>query len=290
MEQFHLTSNATGKAFKCNFGKFTDLVEFAAYADHDSGHFKYDDLKFKGETVKQARANCAGGSTAHAARSDALIAAMESDLDFSSQKQATVMAVAGGCPNVPALLAGQPLSMYRRQRIQTATAPITVVVDLTVSAGVNVETIDRRGAATLALVRNLASKRAVNLWVMAACKCDYDDSKAGGFMVRLDTSPMDLARLAWVMQSAGFFRYYGFAAISLQGLQRKSTSEGGLQWLGPLDDHAKRLADYAAQMIGTDSRILQIAGLYSDKSEQPFRSDANAVDWIKAQLATVQDD
>jgi hypothetical protein len=92
---------------------------------------------------------------------------------------------------VPQYLAGNPYSMRLKRRHATATAPLSVFVELVASAGINAETCLKRGVAMLALVRMLTNLRPVELWAVIAMGRQNSRSS---LCVRLDTAPLDLKR------------------------------------------------------------------------------------------------
>ena len=101
------------------------------------------------------------------AASDKLLAEMEALVPVS-QSWRTFNSVIGMCPNVPQYLAGNPYNMRLKRRCATATAPLSIFVELVASAGIDARTCLKRGAAMLALVRMLANLRPVELWCVIA--------------------------------------------------------------------------------------------------------------------------
>ena len=111
----------------------------------------------------------------------------------------------GALPNVPAYIAGTPLTMRRKTRLNAESGPIAVIVDLTTWAGITVEQIKARGAATMALVRILARRRPVELW--AGCLLDADGrNNPQAILTKIDTAPLDLSSAAYILTSAAFPR------------------------------------------------------------------------------------
>lgn len=138
------------------------------------------------------------GDLAAVAASDALLTTMEEKLSIPTARKRWQDCVAGAYPNVPAYIAGQPLSMRRRARDDSAYAPLAIIVDLTSSASIHVSDLRKRGAAILALVRALAARRPIELW--AGCSIDADNLRnAFHWYVRIETAPLDLARAAYML-------------------------------------------------------------------------------------------
>jgi hypothetical protein len=146
-------------------------------------------------------------------------------LALQTQGSAWVNDVAGSCANVPAFVAGQPLSMRRRVKVEKEMAPIVVFVDLFVSCGFKPEQIKKRGIAALALARILSMKRPVELWVGASTVSDKRDRYMAP-LVRIDTAPMDLSHAAFAIISPLFTRRIQFAIMRAMGpsLQNLSPS------------------------------------------------------------------
>ena len=126
--------------------------------------------------------------------------------------------VTGGVPNVPAYLAGTPLTMRRRERVATETAPLAVAVDLVSSQGISADILQKRGALILALVRALSATRPVELWIGASATIgERSNEGAWHIWARLDTAPLDLARAAHVMTCPAVSRGMLYAMLGDMG-------------------------------------------------------------------------
>jgi hypothetical protein len=75
------------------------------------------------------------GDMAGVPASDKLLAEMETLVPVS-QSWRTHNSVVGMCPNVPQYLAGNPHNMRLKRRCTTATAPLSIFVELVASAGI----------------------------------------------------------------------------------------------------------------------------------------------------------
>jgi hypothetical protein len=140
------------------------------------------------------------GDMSAVAASDRFLAKFDA-VDIPSARRQWVDDVAGPVPNVPAFLANAPLAMRRRKRSEDETAPLTVVVDIASSGGIDASDVRQRGIAILALVRALASVRPVTLYVGTTLG-NYGGAglmpEADGSHIyfRIDTAPLDLVRAA----------------------------------------------------------------------------------------------
>jgi hypothetical protein len=162
-----------------------------------------------GMTYDQSVAALRYGDGSGVAASDKLLNDMEALVPISRSWR-TMNSVTGMCPNVPQYLAGNPFNMRLRRRSTSATAPLSIFVELVASAGIDAKTCLRRGAAMLALVRTLANLRPVELWCVIAIG---QRNSRSSLCVRLDTAPLDLARSAHVFTHPSVFRALGYRSL-----------------------------------------------------------------------------
>jgi hypothetical protein len=272
---------------KTRGARFDCPAEFAAYLRGHASVNPYmarsDDDDWAGASRAKTLACAQAGDSDRVADCDRLLSIMETGANFATARSVTIAAVAGGVPNVPALLAGSPLSMRRRQRTTDQAAPLSVVVDIGVSSSVRHGTIARRGAAALALVRLLAATRPVTLWVAVGQQCSRHSAHAqnAAFVVRLDTAPLDLSRAAWLLCAPEAFRRAGF---SVSQTVAGYPTESGVNWLnGDHKRHPALLADCLPALTGT-ADCLVVPSLITSGSTQ-FDSDSAAAAWVQEQLA-----
>lgn len=155
------------------------------------------------------------GDLSQVAASDAMLAQFES-YGLDTTRRAWQDDCAGGVPNVPAFLAGQPLAMRRRTTYRDAAAPLAVIVDLTTTASFTPGQIRRRGIAILALVRALSQRRPIELW--AGVMLDANDGRDSvTVMARIETAPLDLATAAHCLTHASFPRLIGHGIADADG-------------------------------------------------------------------------
>lgn len=199
-------------------GTWSDLAERFAAVPKDnstrrettagkswSGNMSYNDALQKVST----------GDLARVPDSDAFLARYE-NLNAPRGAWQTIDDVAGGVPNVQALLAGHPLTMRRRARVMKDTAPLTVAVDLVSSGGIDSDSLTRRGVAILALVRALSASRPVELWAGGSAT-PYNFKGACHVWGRIDTAPLDLARAAHIMTATAVARGLIYATLHDMG-------------------------------------------------------------------------
>lgn len=162
------------------------------------------------------------GDESRVAASDVFMAKLEDKFEFLTGRFRTVDAIAGGCPNVAAYLAGAPMAMRRRQRVADDLAPLTIVADCSSSSGISGKDMEKRGAAVLALVRLLSARRPVNLY--AGVTAGNSGTGIVATMTRIETAPLDLARAAFMLSHQGAARGIGY------GLCMNEFEPGALGW------------------------------------------------------------
>jgi len=219
-----------------------------------------------GESMTRVLEKCQSGDLSRVAASDKLMTALEDKFAFRSTAFRTVDAMSGGVPNVSAYLAGSPVNMRRRQRMEVQETPLTVVVDMTSSGGIGSRDLEKRGAAVLALVRLLAAKRPIVVYIACAGK----PSNSGGFnssavAVRMDTAPLDLARAAHWLGHTGVARLTGYHFICAQTTGQYTS----IAW--PFDDvdlYRKCGVEYWQRALGADELLFLPPVFVEDESIQ----------------------
>lgn len=137
----------------------------------------------------------------------------------------------GAFPVVAEVLQGDPMHMRRRVHVVSELAPVKVVCEVGVEAGVNNEAVARRGAAVAALVMRLSETRPVELWAVDSARVplpsqgwverNYD----AAFMIKIDTTPISISQLAAVFVEVSFARAISLSVSLMQaGSPRKRDS------------------------------------------------------------------
>jgi hypothetical protein len=122
-----------------------DLPGFAEFADRLPSEKRVSGKKwYGGMSYDQSVDAVRRGDISGVAASDRLLGEMDGLMPVS-QSWRTIDSVVGMCPNVPQYLAGNPYSMRLKRRRATATAPLSVFVELVASAGVDAATCLKRG-------------------------------------------------------------------------------------------------------------------------------------------------
>lgn len=228
-------------------------------------------------TVKRA----AVGNQKLVSKSDKFLSHFEDMVSMPTSAWGTVNAVAGGAPNVGAFLAGSPVNMRRRVRTTAEVAPIGIMFNGFFSAGVNHETIARRGAAAMALVRLLSASRPVTLYWFVAAR----DGKGSVITVPLDTAPLDLARASWMLQSPEAFRVMHFP---LHRALIGTTDETSINWLG---GHSWQSSEQGfrecARIVGATVGVTETIAVPPVLLGTTFKSDEAAIEWVRAAASKV---
>jgi hypothetical protein len=111
----------------------------------------------------------------------------------------------GAYPDVAAFLANEPECMRRRHITEDDRSPLRVWVDVSSSGAISAEDLLPRGVAALALVMQLIrSGRAVELWTFISVHGRTNGQTA--VCVKMNTSPIDIASVAYCLTSQGYAR------------------------------------------------------------------------------------
>jgi hypothetical protein len=251
MRKLSLPAPAPFAGRTSHFAIFESMSEFADTLNADAKFLAEEEGRraWAGNMTKAEalRATVAGNLPGVAAL-EQFLERMEA-FELPTARHQTIDDVCGGVPNVPAFIAGHPLNMRRRVRRENEAAPIAVIVDTISGADIEADKVNRRGAAILALVRALSARRPVELWACGAL--DADNTKNAVFvLIRIETTPLDLATAAFALAHAAFPRQlihrYGFAHYGFQGRR----PFGGI---GPLETAQFRAAVLPALPHVTDA-------------------------------------
>jgi hypothetical protein len=216
MRQASIGFQDKGTNYRGQLALFDSIGEIATYAEQSeqfaSGSKKVGSRWTGFESLEDAIERARSGDLSRVAKSDEYLSKLETLIGFETRKFRTIDDVAGGVPNVPAMLAGHPMAMRRRARVASEQAPLTVVIDTTSSASVPADKLTERGAALLAFIRVVSAVRPVTLWM--ACGLGATPTVASILAYQIDTAPIDLARSAHVACSTAWTRSALYASCS----------------------------------------------------------------------------
>ncbi|MGH6876999.1 MAG: DUF7192 family protein, partial [Rhizomicrobium sp.] len=128
---------------------------------------------YGGETEKESLVLAETGDTRLVAEAEKAFAALE--MEIETPRRQWERSPAGSWCCVPDVLVGLPTPMRRQVHVYDEAAPITILPVTTSSAGINAETLAKRGTVILALVMALARVRPVSLHQVTML-----DGKQGG--------------------------------------------------------------------------------------------------------------
>lgn len=216
---------------------------------------------------------CRTGNASQVAKSDEYLTRLEGLIKIDTHAMRWQDNVSGSIPNVPAYIAGHPLSMRRRTRESSEFSPLAIVIDTTISAGINKDTIQKRGAAILALVRLLGFVRPVELYV--ACGVGTNAGGAHWIFARINTSPLDLASAGFALCHPAFPR-----GICYEIARRSQDSFNGHWPYNEHDKSVKHFHDICQRWLPHMDEFLALPGVhYNDPAT------TNPEQWIKEKLA-----
>ena len=254
-----------------------ELADLARTRFADSTSLNDDGHGFYGpDSAAEAFRKSREGDLAGVAKSDRLLSKFEA-LAFETSRHVVIDDVCGAYPNVPAFIAGHPLSMRRRERRQDEAAPLAIIVDLATSGTITADQIQTRGATILALVRALSAKRPVELWAGCLMNADTGTHCVATF-ARIETAPLDLATAAYVLTSASFPRRICYA------IKRKHTNSIGNWPFGRLVVNQQQLAEIVAPAFTHVTQTLCLPPMRSTTLAvtDPARWIAETIDSLKA--------
>lgn len=189
-----------------------------------------------------------------AQKSDEYMAALE-DRSFNAKRFQNRAAVSGGVPCVPAMLAGHPLAMRRREKMIDDQAPLSIIVDIASSAGLDTIALEKRGAAITALVRLLSAVRPVTLMIGCSVTPERGGQNETGYsawhvFTRVDTTPLDLGRTAHMLAHPSVARGMFYGAIVAE---RGAAGSDNISLRWPYSNGPKAIREHAHEIF---SRIL----------------------------------
>lgn len=182
--------------------------------------------------------------------------------------------VAGAYPVVPEYLMGLPDNMRERLSVEDDRAPVRILMEPVVSAGLSERETMRRGVAVCALAMRMAEERPVELYA-------FEGMAPSGWnpvlsMTRIATDPLNLAQAIAVWGSLSFARQVTFNHLSAV------TGRSGnvhIAWLfgypGPdREKEIRKALELAPQDVVIQGGFLPDAELM----------DSNPVEWVHKQL------
>lgn len=188
------------------------------------------------------------------------------------------VSVVGAFPSIPAYLAGSPEQMMHidYEEMPSPTSPLNVYVETSVSEGVNLDQLLKRGVAVLAFVLAMEAIRPVNLYV--ACPMSPRGEKkyiVSCPIVKVASRPMDLGRAVFMLTSVTFARRMMFSAMyKIAGYKRYT---GRIDWMNESGPTAKDYELRFRKLVGMQPTDVFLKGGHLF-DELMLR---NPVQWVK---------
>jgi hypothetical protein len=266
---------------------FDSPTDFAAHAygmspdgtDHGDFRQPADDWSDY-QTLQSTCTKIVRGDNSRVAMSDELLTKLEA-VHAPRQKFKWEHSVAGAKVDIGRFLAGDPLNMKRRIKRPTDEAPLAIIADVMISAGITAEQQAARGAAVLALVRALSDIRPITLYAFSG----LDSSTGGQYnVIRMDTQPLDLSRASFLLQSAGVARCAAFAIAHHYGFRGrwpyKRSVGAGVAKNSPL--YRDHIRDILAGIVPEEQFLYVASGYLMD--EHVPNLDKHPEQWLNEMI------
>lgn len=182
---------------------------------------------------------------------------------------------AGAFVNVPEYLAGMPMHMRRSVHTTAEAAPVRIVVETLVSAGVSAAQLARRGAAVSALAMRLGELRPLELWASWGMQSRYRNVIG---RVKIDTQPLNVGRLCAVMNSREFMRSITFANM---GAELGCNGNTAITWAWGADPTADSRNNLMREALNLEPTDIFIPGGYLSESDMMM---CDPVAWVNKYL------
>lgn len=177
---------------------------------------------FLGVPFEEALNTLEYGDISSAAQAEKLIQEMSELQVFAIGRSIVNTQVVGFAPNVPAVLAGHPETMFMRSTIENEShnAPISIYVETMCNAQFSTQDILKRGVSVLAFVMAMNTVRQIDLFAITSTGVDGPGGTRNcGNVVKIPTHPIDLARAAWMLTNNAYNRRIGFCAAAYAGFK-----------------------------------------------------------------------
>ncbi len=258
-----------------HYESLTELLDDA----HDSTFFRQAETKDFAPRDGQSTEDLARrGCNEAAARAAALVEEFSDEI--AAYSWADEPTVAGCYPVVAEFLSGDPECMRLPTLRASEAEPLTLVVDLTSRWDIQPHTLERRGAAVMALVQSLSAQRPVTLKIGFLCRNPKQSGRrqTAGVLVDIETSPLDLATTAFAMSDASFIRRLIYGAADKYSLY-DNMFPSYLKDFGA-DATNPGYVSRCIEALGLTGEVLYLPPLIQKAQEVTN----NPVSWLKKQL------
>lgn len=268
---------------------FDSLAEFGEYAErvcrenpvlpaesHMTGRWSTDWLGATQERTFEVSQN---GDDSRVESATALLA--DIDAQIETRRYVHAAAPAGDYYIAAEVLAGLPAPMRRRAR-RPGPGLVRIYFDMVSSAGVQHETLSKRGDAALALASKLSSFRPVELYAVCGTQSYSPEYQSCVLSFKVSASPLNLAVSSASLSCVGLARGYAYRLFGAQYFGQGGGSPNlGFAW--------RRISDRPEYLAAAREALkLEPDDLYIPP---PFLNDDIAKDpiaWIRTNVERLQ--
>jgi hypothetical protein len=238
---------------------------------------------FSGDTFETCKEKAYNGQSENVDAIEKLVGKIESAIPISSATPRWSDAVCGHIPLVPHDIIGLPNAMLApNYEMATDSAPVRIVTDVCVSAGVSKKEIANRGAAIAALAYTLSAARPVELIASAGMGSGPGDANIDRTAiincVRLGASPLNIRQVAFALTNQAFLRRLALASsYHYQETVAGVDYPAGIVW--PWNDEPRNNDARMREALGLEPSDLYIGGFYLDEI------NINPEQWVRDRIA-----
>lgn len=182
--------------------------------------------------------------------------------------------VHGAYPVVPDYLSGSPTPMRALSPVYREESPISIYVSTTCSAGVDADTMQKRGVAIMALLLKMQQIRPIELYLLAETHGSRDGECLQ--VIKVESKPLNLATACYAVADVAFARNLTYSQArkleDFNGCWPDGYNMGGAKW----EAHVREVLG-----MGEHDLYVGAARLWDEMVQHP-------VEWINATIARFQ--
>jgi len=209
METIHATEGVArhgGTRWHASVQEFGDYCEQNGAEGARKRAGRSENSDWVGGTYSETMRLLRLGDTSAVPEAERLLAQINTQINVRGLLPTWDTSPVGAFPHVPAFLAGAPESMWTKSLTPSPKGPVKIVFCMTNSGSFGVDSLRKRGTATLALAMALSIVRPVEVWAVSALDVQHQPC------IRI-SSPIDLSEASYVLANPAFNRslVYGLA-------------------------------------------------------------------------------
>lgn len=182
--------------------RYDSVAEFARVAERNQSHEHSSDSWYGNVTGTTAVKYAISGDDSYVAEAEKLMDKLESSIEINAHRWEASMY--GAYPIVPEFLAGSPTPMRCRVAVVEESTPISIYVSTSSSAGVDSNTMLKRGTAVLALLLKMQAIRPVELYLLSELHGTDGETI---LVIKVESKPLNVGVAAFTMCNVGFARH-----------------------------------------------------------------------------------